>query len=165
MTEIINLSSNPSSQLIYYPVKYLSDVVKLEVNFGGIDISKILIGVKIDWGDGTPIVQIKTNNTNKYKRTFKRGYSQEIDRRFHVYEYSTSSLIKELSCQFLCTYVDGSTCRLVQPLTIVSPSFYNKIEDLYLLENNILEDRSILYTFLSKKNDQVLESVYSQLNS
>lgn len=163
MTEVINLSSNPLSQLIFYPIRYLSDIIKVEVNFSSIDLSKILVGVKIDWGDNTSTIQIKTDNINKFNYTYKKGYSQQIDSYFHVYEYSKTSLIKELSCQFLLSYIDGSSCRFVQPLTIVSPSFYNKIEDLYLLENNILEDKSILYTFISKKNNQVIESVYSEL--
>lgn len=168
MTKTIYLSSNPSSTQINNGVVYLSDISTVVVSVTGISISKPPISIKFSWGDDSPIYTEHNDFFTKEIDPVKQalyGFNYTIIKDYsHVYTPSTTSLTKNLTCQALVTYYNGTSCRFIQPITIYSPSFYSKIEDLSLLQNNIVDSNgSILFTFQSQKDGYVLESLYTPI--
>lgn len=169
MTKTIYLSSSPSSTQISYTPVYLSDISTLIVNVSGINLSKPPINIKISWGDNTPVYieynKFFSTELNQVNEIFY-GFDYSIIKNYsHIYSPSDTSLTKNLTCQALITYFDGTSCRFVQPITIYSPSFYSRIEDLHLLQNNIVDNNDkVLFTFLAQKDGYVLESLYTPPN-
>lgn len=167
MTKTIYLSSNPSSAQINYSSVYLSDISTLIVNISGVSLTKPPVNIKFDWGDNSK-VEIFNNefsNIENFNSVNEAtyGYSYSIMREYsHVYSPSDTSLTKNLTCQALVTFYNGSSCRFVVPITIYSPSFYSRVEDLSLIQNNFTDNRgSILFTFQTQKDGYILESLYT----
>ena len=166
MTRTIYLSSNPASAQINYNTVYLSDISTVYLNVTGVNLTKPPVNIKISWGDESPIETYSNNFFTSEIDPVKQalyGFNYSIVELYsHSYDPSSSSLTKNLTCQALVTYFDGTSCRFVQPITIYSPSFYNRIADLSLIQNNIVDNSdSVLFTFQSQKDGYILESLYT----
>lgn len=169
MTETITLSSNPSSTYVGNTLVYLSDILDITLKLDNIDLTRPPVSLKIDWGDGsdreTYYNDFFTQNINTVNEILY-GYNYTLITDYnHSYTTATNASTKNLSCQALVTYYNGTSCVFVQPISIISPSFHSKIGDITLLNNNILEDKSILYTFHASIDKQIVESLYSPSNS
>jgi hypothetical protein len=164
-TATLYLSSNITSTVIYYSPIHSSCPLTLNVDVGEISLDKSPISIKISWGDNTAIEEYFNDyfTQENVVNQVLYGFDYSIIRKYsHEYGCSTSALTRNLSCQFLVTYFDGTSCRFVQPISLYTPSFTEKIGDLYLLQTNIVDtDYTTLYTMYSDKGSRVIESLHT----
>jgi hypothetical protein len=162
-TVTLSLSSNSTSTNIYLPSIKLDGITTLTVNCSAISRAKIPTNLAIRWGDATSDELFTNNFFVDYaeQSLFDQilyGINYTIFKDYsHIYYPSTSTLTKLLSCQILVTYNDSTACRFVQPITILSPSFYSAIGDMFIANTNFTSsDNSLLYTF-NTENGYILE--------
>lgn len=163
----LNLSSNPSSTILYLPSITFSDITSVTVSLSGVDRSRVPTDVRFRWGDNT--------QDEFYSNSFFVDYKTEsildqvlygtnytvLKEYSHTYYPSANSLSVILSCQVLVTYQDSTSCRFIQPITIYSPSYYAKIGDLKILNTNYIDtSNNLLYTFATN-DGSVVEFVFN----
>lgn len=156
----ILLSSNPSTTLRYLSALSLGDVSTVNFSLSAIDKSRVPVSLKIRWGDNSQDEYYSNNFFVDYSTQsildqiqFSINYTLLKDYS-HIYYPSSDALTTNLSCQFLISYQNNTTCRFVQPITIYSPSFYSKIGDLNLVNSAFIStDKSMLYTFSTLSGD------------
>jgi len=151
----ITLSSNTSSTSITTNEVYLTDLTTLYVNLTNISIENLPKDISISWGDGS-IVETYSTKLTDFSILTGSSYS-------HIFYPSTDTLTKNISCQLTVSYIKSlASCTFTIPVTIIAPSYYNKINDLILLQSNIIdENNSILFTFGSISDGSIIETVLS----
>jgi hypothetical protein len=166
MTTItLPISSNVSSTFISYQEIQSSCPLKLVVDVSEISLDKSPISIKFRWGDGSED-EIYYNDYFTQEDVVNQvlyGFDYSIIKPYsHDYGCSSLSLTKQLSCQCLVSYFDGTSCRFVQPISLYTPSFIEKVGDVTLLETNIVDtDYTTQYTMYSDKEGYVMESIYT----
>jgi hypothetical protein len=163
-TITINLTSAVSDTYILREEVYLSDITEVVFDVTGMSFLKAPLNIKFNWGDGSPIYT-EINNFFAEKQTLTQtiyGNPLTVVKEYrHTYSPQANSLTTKLSCQAKVKFFDNTSCVIVQPFTIYSPSFHEKIEDLTLSQTSFIDTtKSILYTFQTKKDGSVIESVY-----
>ena len=163
-TLILQLSSNASTTEVVYPEKYFSGRVNMIIDNHNIYTGDTLTNFKIQW-DGQTDAEIYQTHFNVLK-VFNTDYYGILKEYDHIYHPSDSTLTKKLTCQALVTYFDGASCRFIQPITIYSPSFHDKIQDLTLIENNFTDNNgSIIYTLHAKRDNCIIETLQLSSNN
>ena len=163
-TFILQLSSNALTTEVVYPEKYFSGRVSMVLDNNNIYTGNTLTNFKIKW-DGETDVEIYQTHFNILK-VLNTDYYNALREYDHLYHPSDSTLTKRLTCQALVTYFDGTSCRFIQPITIYSPSFHDKIQDLTLIENNFTDNNgSIIYTLHSKRDNSIIETLQLSSNN
>jgi len=139
-TYTVSISSASSNIIQTLPQIDLDDFTELSLNISGIYSNIIPIFIKIDWGDGLPIlydndvyttttasnVNIANNNT-----VLNTIYSTKI------YPSSTS-LYKNLYVQLYISYSNGDYSWFKLPVSVRTYDFFESIGDLQLNNVNIL---------------------------
>jgi hypothetical protein len=162
ISRTLYLSSNPSSATVFLSSVVFSDTTNAVISLSGIDRSRIPVSLRFRWGDNSSD-EFYTNNffinytelsiidqiQNNINYTLLKDYE-------HIFYPSSTSNVVNLTCQSLLTYHDGTSCRFIQPISIYSPSYYQRIGDLKLSNINYIDtDRSMLFTFTTSQGEVV----------
>jgi len=165
-TLTVYLSSSPSSTYIVEDEIYFTDVTDVSFNVDDVSFHKPPLSIKFDWGDlsliYTELNDFFSTEPNTITQSVYGSPITLIKEYKHTYSPSIEALTTKLSCQVKVTYYDSTSCVFVQPITIYTPSFHAKVEDITLLQTAFIDNySSVLYTFMASKDGSVIESVYS----
>ena len=169
-TLTINLTSASGDTYLIRDEVYLSDVTLVTFTVLGMSFSKPPTNIKFNWGDNSSIYSENNNFFTEEKDLVIQsiyGAPLSIVKDYtHTYSPAVNSLTTKLSCQVKVSFYDNTSCIIVQPLTIYTPSFHAKVEDLTLSQTAFIgTDASMLYTFQTKRDGSIIESVYSSTST
>jgi hypothetical protein len=157
MIETVNIASISTDEIKVLPRVVMQDTSDLIINFQNIYLNEPLCSLKIEWGDMSPQENIRPNFFKEAINNV-RYYDIDWDQK-HTYNPSSTKLAMTLICQVMAVYCNGEFSRWYIPVTIYSPSYHSRINDLHLISTNFLSknDNDLLYTLHTSKNDQVVE--------
>ena len=164
ITTTVYLSSNPSSTIIFNDSVELIDITNVVFNLDDVSLLKPPLNIKFNWGDLSATEQyindFFTDEINAVNE-FLYGFNYTIMKDYnHIYSPSETSITRKLSAQALITYFDRTSCLFIQPFTIYSPSFNQRIGDMEILKSNFIDKSgNILYTFGTKNDGYVIDAV------
>jgi len=169
------VSTNPwitqGNAVIYSDVIYVKGQSTFELSLSGVDeTTKKVKTVAIDWGDNTPI---ETYNIGLVKNYYNESVINEfltgIDQTvcvgyYHTYYPIQSSYLVERTCKAIITFLANdqslysqSTLEVYIPLRISQTSYYDSVEELFLVNSQLLP----LSTSNTLLNIQTLNSRYT----
>ncbi len=164
-TQTLLLSSNINSNLITLPTTFVYDINTIVFGTSAIYADKPLLSIKIDWGDRSEQESYQNDFFNDEGGASETSFGYEytiLNNYTHVYSPSNKSLTSKLSAQLVARYYDGTMCRFVIPLTIISPSVVNKLGDLDILSVNSLNtSNDYLLSIHTSKEGYVVDTVLS----
>lgn len=164
----ITLSNNESTYAVTTDTVYLTDLSTLYITLSNIVSKAVIKTVLINWGDGSNIESYSPSISGNANSLIYNITKLTDNTYSHIYYPSTDTLTRSISCT-----LSALNCRnglddnsaagayiFKIPINIVAPSFYNKVNDLMLLQSNIIDtDNSVLYTFGTVSNGSIVETI------
>jgi hypothetical protein len=138
--------------VIYSDIIYIKGQTAFELDLTGIDeTAKKVKSVTIDWDDGSPtetynIGLVKNYYNESVINEFLTGVDQTVCSDYlHTYYPLQSSYLVERTCKAIVTFLANeqsllsqSTLEIYVPLRISQTSYYDSVEELFLINNQLL---------------------------
>lgn len=169
------VSTNPwvtqGDAVIYSDIIYVKGQSTFELSLSGVDETvKKVKTVTIDWGDNTPVETYNIGLVKNYYNEsvineFLTGVDQTVCVSYnHTYYPIQSSYLVERTCKAIITFLANeqslfsqSTLEVYLPLRISQTSYYDSVEELFLVNSQLLP----LSTSNTLLNVQTLNSRYT----
>ena len=168
-TKTVILSSTQYIKTFSLNSVTLVDMTTLSFCFSSINTDRVPIVVEFDWfGDSSVKDTYKASPTTGWAVSATTFIHLSAKTYSYTYLPESNTQTKSFSCIITCTnliFNNQSTVEsydfvFVQPITIIAPSFYNKVNDMNILQTNIIdENNSVLITFGTSANGSVIETI------
>lgn len=169
-TTTIHISSNVIGDTYMQREIILSDATEVIIDLYGVESrDNPPLFLNIEWGDGSdPTIigcdftanQFNSDSINAATQVQNVQLFDVLVRKYsHIYTPSTTSLTKQLSCYISVEHINtNDVTRFIIPFKIITPSFYNKIQDMRILQTNIIQNNKVLFTIGTEKDSSILET-------
>jgi hypothetical protein len=144
-----SLSDVSLSQFIVNDALLIKGTNTLTLNLTGlVEDEHDIIFLRLIWGDGTvasyqkPVVYDYKNNSIFDEILYGKIGGSVATVYEHTYINNTTSYNVALTAQFVAIYRNGTVVNFLQPIYIVSDSFYDRIDNIKLLSSQILPNSS-----------------------
>lgn len=174
-TTTYSVSTNPwvtqGDAVIFSDIIYIKGQSTFELSLSGINetVNKVK-SITIDWGDGAPVEThtiglVKNYYNESVINEFLTGVENTVcTSYYHTYYPIQSSYLVERTCKAIVTFLANeqtllsqSTLEIYVPLRISQTSYYDSVEELFLINSQLLP----LSTSNTLLNLQTLNSRYT----